>query len=185
MVLHISQRRQMQRPLLGRASMLIALVLLLTMTGCSAVEVHEAPGEHVHVTELVGEAPERDLAVSGLEIDPDLSRAIGLPGGSTNFRLLATVENRGRVDESEVLVEAWLRAPAGHGGMVLMQGAEVVPSLPAGESQVVQLDASGVVPILTSYVLEVSVRPARQEQYLGNNVAQYEITVSATDAPLG
>lgn len=163
----------------------ILLSLAVFVTACSAVQIEEAPRPDEPVALLAEERSERDLALSDLRLSPDLSRAIEVPGGATSLWLQVTVENRGTVDETEVLVEAWLRAPAPHGGMVLLQGAELVPLLPAGEAQAIQIAASGVVPILPSYVLEVSVRPALQEQYLGDNVVQYEISVSGTDSPRG
>ncbi len=163
----------------------ILLALAVSVTGCSAVQIEESSHPNVPAAPLAEERPERDLALTGLTIAPDLSRAIDVPGGATSLWLQVTVENRGTVDETEVLVEAWLRAPAQQGGMVLLQGVEMAPLLPAGESQVMQITASGLVPILPSYVLEVSVRPALQEQYLGNNVVHYEIFVSATESPRG
>ncbi len=185
MILYMTLRRPMQRPTLGRASVLLVFALALALGGCGSVEIREAGTPDADAVRIADVSPERDLAVGSLEISPDLSQAIGLSDGSTVLRLQTTVENRGRVEETDVLVEAWLRAPARYGGMVLLQAAEVVPSIEAGSAQPVQLQASGVVPILSAYVLEVSVRPARQEQYLGNNVAQYEIAVSAAEEPLG
>ncbi len=164
---------------------MMLLSLAVSLSACSGINVEESPRPDDPVGVTDKGLPERDLALTDLSISPDLSRAIDLTGGATSFRLQATVENRGTADAANVLVEAWLRVPAQNGGMVLMQGVELAPEIAAGETQVIQITASGVVPILPSYVLEVSVRPALEEQFLSDNVAQYEISVSLTDSPLG
>jgi hypothetical protein len=159
-------------------------LLCLALVGCAEVEVSQA-GTPEAFSNDAPSWPEHDLAFLGAEMDPPLSGAISYPEGSASFRLLVAVENRGRQAERDVIVEAWLKSSAGGREKVLLSGTSIAPYLAPGQVQVVELPASGVVPILSSYVLEVSVRPSPQETYLDNNTSEYEISVSPPGLPLG
>ncbi|NPV08852.1 MAG: hypothetical protein HPY83_12940 [Anaerolineae bacterium] len=157
----------------------------LVLIGCGQVRVSQAAKTPEARRGSAPVWPEHDLAFLGAEIDPPLAGAIGYPDGDTRFQLLVALENRGRQAERDVIVEAWLRAPAAQGGRVLISGSTIAPYLAPGQAEVVRLPASGVVPILPSYILEVSVRPGPQETYLDNNSGEYEIAITPPGFPLG
>lgn len=161
------------------------IAMCLALTGCGQVRVSQAANTPEAWRGTAPEWPEHDLAFLGAEVDPPLAGAIGYPDGDTRFQLLVAVENRGRQAERDVIVEAWLKAPAGQRGKVLISGSTIAPYLAPGQVEVVRLPASGVVPILPSYVLEVSVRPGPQETYLDNNTGEYEIVITPPGLPLG
>ncbi|MGQ9554195.1 MAG: hypothetical protein ACUVWR_08800 [Anaerolineae bacterium] len=150
----------------------------LWLTGCGQVRVSEplqAPG---FPGGLAADRPEHDLAVLAVEVDPPLDSVVRPISGAINFQLLVAVENRGDQAERDVIVEAWLKAPNGRDEVVILNGKTIVPYLAPGEVKVAKVSASGVIPMLSSYLIVVTVRPVPSETYVGNNTSQYQVTVS-------
>ena len=158
----------------------ISLVIVgLWLVGCGQVEISEplpAPGSPKN---LAADRPEHDLAVLGAEVDPPLDGTVRpIDGINTITRqLLVAVENRGGQPERDVIVEAWLKAPNGRDEVVILNGKTIIPYLAPGEVKVAKVSASGVIPVLSSYLIVVTVRPVPSEAYVGNNTNQYQVTV--------
>lgn len=157
----------------------VLAVLACVATACAPVSVVESPTE-VAAVAVTSERPAHDLAILGAEISPSLEAAFQGDPSQLSLQLMVAVENRGSLAASDVIVEAWLRAPGGQPATALLSAKTIVPYVRPGEVEVAKLTAAAAdIPRLQSYVLEVSVRPSAGETYVGNNTSQYSISVSA------
>jgi hypothetical protein len=150
----------------------------LLLSGCGQIQISQDGSTPVAGTSATNSRRAHDLAVLGAEISPPLDGAISLTDGATSFELQVAIENKGSSPERDVIVEGWLQAPDANGASVLVSRRAIVPYIAPGEVKVAKLAASGVVPILSSYTLVVSVRPVLSETYIGNNTSEYQISVN-------
>lgn len=152
----------------------IALALCaLLAASCGSVRVVEAPTPAAAVA-TVGR-PSHDLAILAAEINPSLDAVLQSRTKPSDLQLTVAVENRGSAAERDVIVEAWLRT---NSQTVLLSAKTIVPLVNPGEIAVAKLSASGDIPLMSSYSLEVSIRPVPAETSITNNTSTYSISVS-------
>ncbi|MHB0877240.1 MAG: hypothetical protein ACYC5O_14475 [Anaerolineae bacterium] len=156
---------------------MVPVVCAMLVAACSSVRVVESPTRAAAGVPTAGR-PNHDLAILAAEIYPPLEALLQTSAGRSDLQLTVAIENRGSVAERDVIVEAWLRAPGGGADALLLTAKTIVPYVTPGEVEVAKLTASGDIPLLQSYTLEVSVRPVPSETLLTNNTSVYSISVS-------
>lgn len=150
----------------------------IILVGCGQVEISESVGTPVPVSTPKLARPMHDLAILAAEINPPIGNSLSLAEGLSAFELVIAVENRGLVAERDILLEAWLKDLTSPAGAILLNGRTVLPYLAPGEVEVGRIKAAGVVQLSSKYELEVVIRPAPDESYLGNNSKKYTISVT-------
>jgi len=158
---------------------LIASVVILSLVGCSRIEVVDRQeGNDIETPTPSQIAPdEHDLAILAVDFEPqlDYEQIVTDPDEIT---LLIAVENTGLSTETNILVEAQLSADEGR-TVIVEQSAEIT-SIAPGETQVVRFSRIPRPPYRPTYQLSVQVVVVPGEANMANNLRIYDINITSS-----
>lgn len=160
----------------GKKAKLLGAVVLLTAIALLVAACSGAPGlssgndgrptRAVNAVPPSERAPNRDLAVISVDFDPPL-RLISPNTSPSEVSLLVAVDNKGKLPERHVVVNAVLRSqPADE---LLVNRQVVVPHLAPGQAEVVRFAGFPSIPIRSGYLVTVTLEPVPGEEVLFNN----------------
>jgi len=156
---------------------LIASLIVLSVTGCSQVEVVDRQ-EEIDITPPSQMIPEEhDLAILAVDFEPQLDYE-QIVNNLDNITLLIAVENTGISTETDVLIEA--RLSCDEGRTVIVERSAEIASITAGETQVVRFTQIPQPPYRPAYQLLVQAVAVPGETNLINNARIYDINITST-----
>jgi len=115
------------------------------------------------------------VGIVGVDFDPDLNAAQILSNGAVT--LMVAVENQGQNTETELALQAELRAGDGQTAGKLFDETIVLKDLRPGEVRVVRFTPVSDLPLLRAYNLLVDLRADSSDANPADNMRQFEIRV--------
>jgi hypothetical protein len=138
------------------------------------VTVVEQPGVERPLPATVTPAA-HSVGIVGVDFDPDLNAAQILSNGAVT--LMVAVENQGQNTETELALQAELRAGDGQTAGKLFDETIVLKDLRPGEVRVVRFTPVSDLPLLRAYNLLVDLRADSSDANPADNMRQFEIRV--------
>jgi len=158
---------------------LVAISLVLSLTGCIKVEVIDHQTEANIGSAISPITPDKhDLSILAVDFDPPLDDYEQLVDNPDGITLLIAVENTGLSTEENALIEARLFTDEGE--TVVVEREARIASIAPGETRVVRFTNIPCPPYRPVYQLSVMSVAVAGETNLANNSRFYDLHLILT-----